>query len=92
MSYATSVIKSIQRGTITISGFDTSQTATITSINTAKSFISFGGSTSVNTSTSAEIIRPARVVLTNSTTVTATCAAQNSSAATTISYEVVEYF
>ena len=63
-------IKSIQRGVIASPG-----TATITSVNTSKSLLAYLGASATG----------AYVVLTNSTTVTATGAAN-------VSYQVVEYY
>ena len=63
------VVKSIQTGTITVSA--TSQTATITSVDTAKAIVLPGGHSE---SDGAAALRGSfsRVVLTNATTVTAT--------------------
>lgn len=79
-------IKSIQRGTITIAGSSTSNTATITSVNTAKSIISLLGTASTETST-ANVL--AHVALTNATTVTATRG--GSTGSLVVGYQVVEY-
>lgn len=82
-------IKSIQRGTITValSAGAGSNTATITSVNTAKSAIEFLGVTP-DSQTSATAW--GRVTLTNSTTVTAN-AAGSSDRNITIGYQVVEF-
>ncbi len=78
-------IKSIQRGTITITGAVTSQTATITSVDTTKSQLRMLGC-SVTTSVN-EI---AYLALTNAPTITATRAA--SANTTVISWELTETY
>lgn len=83
MSYATSVIKSIQRGTISITG--TSATATITSVSTAKSAVAFLGFQSNSYSIDAP-----SVTLTNATTVTATRSVGTNTSI--CGYQVVEYY
>ena len=83
-----SPIKSIQRGTIVIAATNASNTATITSVDLAKSHLSFGGS-SHSDSANANARQMARAELTNATTVTATRSGTLSS--TTIAYTVVEY-
>ena len=80
-------IKSIQRGTISISNA-LSATATITSVNTNKSMVSFLGFT--ETSTLTDNRGAAYIVLTNATTVTAN--RLTSSNTTTVSYEVIEFY
>jgi hypothetical protein len=83
MSYAPSVIKSIQKGTITQSG--TSTTATITSVDTAKSVVLFGGSSNSSYSVNLNYVE-----LTNATTVTAKRAATGDGAI--VGYTVLEYY
>jgi hypothetical protein len=82
-----SPIKSIQRGTITIAGNNTSATATISSVNTSKSMVSFLGS---NTGGSGLFLL-GRVGLTNATTVTATKHSTEGVSETVVSYEVIEF-
>ena len=80
------IIKSIQRGTISISGA-TSNTATISSVDTTKSVLRhLGQSTSSSSYTDRAL---ARIYLTNGTTITADRGSSTNS--TTVSYEVVEY-
>jgi len=84
-----SPIKSIQRGTITISSGAVSNTATISSVTTSKTQLNFLGS-----STTADLslyLAFTRVTLTNSTTVTATRGGAGGHDTTTVSYEVIEY-
>lgn len=78
-------IKQVIRGSITVNAPATSNTATIASVVTAKSFISFLGSSNSSASSGG-----ASVALTNSTTVTATSGA--SAGTTTVLYQVVEYY
>lgn len=82
------VIRSIQRGTINIPS-GTSATATITSVNTAKTHLVYLGHNVPNTSP-ADGGMFMYIVLTNATTVTVV----NSTAgyAGTVSFEVVEYW
>jgi hypothetical protein len=90
-----SKIKSIQRGTISITSSSSSATATISAVNTAKTELRHLGGTQV--ASSSEVVNPSafgpRISLTNSTTVTAT-RPQASSATfnSTVSYEVVEWW
>jgi hypothetical protein len=77
MTLATAVygvgIKSIQAGTITINSNTTSNTATISSVSTAKSFVLYGGNSGGDSSGGGNPSSDAgHVVLTNATTVTAT--------------------
>ena len=81
------VIRSVQRGTIFLSGV-ASNTATITVVNTAKSFVNYLG---MNTNVSDDQTLPI-VSLTNGTTVTATREDAAASGGTTTSYQVVEFF
>ena len=80
-------IKSIQRGTISVSaGAGTgSNTATITAVDTSKSECKFMGVTSA-----ANIQGLAKVTLTNSTTVTADASGAGSTYV--VGYEVVERY
>lgn len=80
-------VRSIQRGTIAIANPSTSNTATITSVDTAKSIVNNLGWTT----SSGGSVDFARVALTNSTTVTAN-ATPTSTVTTTVSYEVIEFY
>lgn len=83
-------IKSIQRGTVSVStaaGSGTG-TATITSVNTSKSVVSFLGFTPGSGFSG---VYYGRVELTNATTVTAT-ATGSASATVSVGYEVVEFY
>jgi hypothetical protein len=93
MSYATSVIKSIQQGTVSISaGNVASGTATITSVTTGKSFVNYLGFASSGNSGSAPQIDNWRVSLTNSTTVTVNRSSSDNSGALTCGFVVVEHY
>lgn len=91
MSYARSVVKSLQRGTITLSsGATNTATGTISAVVLAKSMLIFGGS-SGGQSSSSDTCKD-RVTLTNTTTVTATSEPRDGNSATTVvDYQVVEY-
>lgn len=79
-------IKSIQRGVIVLTGV--SGTATITAVNTAKSELRYLG---MKTSSAADMtISLMQVVLTNSTTITAT--AYVSGGSPMVSWELTEYY
>ena len=80
-------VKSVQTGTILMIGV-TSNTATISSVNTAKSVVLFGGWTTDNTS--GTLTFAPYLTLTNATTVTAT--RSNTSNTTTVSYTVLEFY
>lgn len=81
-------IKSVQRGLITISSSNYTATATISSVNTGKTFMTWLGSIG-SASVDPFAANMARVELTDSTTVTATRGINTGSA--TVSYEVVEF-
>lgn len=80
--YWPGVIKSVQRGTVAGNA-----TATITTVNTAKTEVDCLGSSGSDANTN--ITSVARLTLTNSTTVTPTSVG---GAADTVSYQVVEWF
>lgn len=85
-----SLIRSVQRGTITIAGASTSNTATITAVNVNNAVINFLGATVAGTENADHA--HARVTLTDSTTVTATKGAGSGGADdVVVSYEVIEY-
>lgn len=89
MSYRASSIKSIQRGTITLNTV-TSNTGTITSVDTNYSIVELLGIK--NTGTNAEIDKFAvQLVLTNATTITATMTTANA-APSIAAYQVIEYY
>lgn len=80
-------VKSVQTGTILMSGV-TSNTATISSVNTAKSVVLYGGcKDSLNTGTNLGL---PGLELTNSTTVTAT--RSTASSVGTAYYTVLEFY
>lgn len=85
----TAVIKSIQAFSITISGGSSSNTATISSVDTTKSQIAYGGVTGGGSTE----IRSALVdlVLTNATTVTASRSGATTNSATAKGF-VIEYY
>jgi hypothetical protein len=89
MSYATSVVKSIQRGTINHLSSGTSYTATITSVDASKSLISYSGNRTEQTAVNKALVT---LYLTDATTVTVEMATapDNSNGRTT--YQVVEYY
>ena len=82
-------IKSIQRGTITVS---TTATATITAVNTAKTMLNFCGCSNGISGDSVSVALLARIALTSSTQVTASGRSAYASYIPIVSYEVIEYF
>lgn len=86
---ATTRIKSIQRGTISITGTNATATATITSVNTAKTRIRFLGA--YTGQVASNWCPGATVALTNATTITATKNA-NVSGTHAVSWELTEFY
>ena len=89
LEFVPGVVRSIQRGTITMGGTQTSNTATITAVNTAKSFIPWSGHLGSAGSASMASMW-GRLALTNSTTVT--LSRDTGTSGLTASYQVVEFF
>jgi hypothetical protein len=88
MGYATSTIKSIQRGTIQGNVSATSWTATVSSVDLDKSVLFNGGSRSEL----ANSMALTTMVLTNATTVTMTCGSQPTNYSLNTTYTLVEYY
>ena len=87
-------IKSIQRGTLTISGASNviSGTATISSVNTAKTELRLLGWSNTDSTNAVHAgYESPRIVLTNATTITATIQAGRGHT-TTISWELTEFY
>jgi hypothetical protein len=85
-------IKSIQRGTITVTA--TTATATISAVDTAKTMLNFCGCSSgrVSAGTTTDISVVGRIALTSSTQITANNTVSTSVGNSTItSYEVIEF-
>lgn len=87
---AASLVKSIQRGTISLNGV-LSNTATITSVDLANSVLLFLGASSNNAGDNIPDYAP-RLALTNATTITATKFSLGGGGNTVVSYEVLEYW
>lgn len=88
IEYYPGVIKSVQRGTITLATV-TSNTATITSVDTTKATLEMLGwntNDTANNPTNWDV----RIVLTNATTITGTMG--TASATVGLGYQVVEWF
>lgn len=81
-------VKSIQRGIISIGATSTTATATITSVVTAKTELRYLGFSTLGTDNGFS----ARVVLTNTTTITATKTNASSVASTDVSWELTERY
>lgn len=84
--FVPSLIKSIQRGTITIGSSDTAETATITAVNPSNTRLKIMGERI------AASAGGARIALTNATTVTADRQTTGGGTTKTVNYEVVEYY
>lgn len=82
-------VRRVQRGTITITAA-TSNTATISAVDTLNTELVFLGQDYSNTSTN-PAIGQARIALTNGTTVTATLNTTPGAQSVTVSFEVIEY-
>ncbi len=87
---STSYVDSVQQIEITIGGGDTSETATITSVNTSRSVIFWGGTNTDNTGNTQREIQ-ARIALTNATTVTAYRDTSDATYGVTLRATVVEF-
>lgn len=86
------LIKSIQSGTITIAAASTSNTATITAVNTNNAWVQWVGESFPQSSADPGVIR-GRVTLTNSTTVTAERSDGGGAGdALTVGYTVIELY
>ena len=92
--YLSSVIKSIQRGTISIGTGQSSNTATITAVDTNNAYVEFGGfGGDVGQLASSGLNKgPVTLYLTNSTTVTAQRDTTGTTDAVTVPYQVIEYY
>lgn len=87
VEYQPLVIKRVQRGAINIAAGNTSNTAAITSVNTAKSILSWLGQTSaMGDATEGS----AHLTLTSATVVTATRSASTNDA--DVNYQVLEFY
>ena len=84
-------VKSIQKGIITLSGVELTDTATINAVVVANSHIILNG-TLINESTAHSASALTSLVLTNTTTVTGYRSVQNNSVVTTIYFTVIEYY
>jgi len=89
LSRTPKIVKSIQRGTITLTGV-ASNTATITSVVLANSVLVWLGQSSTDVAVSSTDRSYTAVSLTNSTTVTGTRSSASSNV--TVSFEVIEYY
>ena len=88
LSSLRSGIKSIQQGTITVANASASNTATISSVDTAKAVVMYGGHTGTANGVSACM---GRATLTNATTVTVDRPAGFNSSPVIFNYTVVEF-
>ena len=90
LEFAPGVVKSLQTGTLNITTGQQSNTATITTVNTAKTFLVWDNQDSNTAGTNAEAF--ARLTLTNATTLTATQGAVASGGNITTNYTALEFF
>lgn len=86
-----SVIQSIQQGTITIAAGTLSNTATISSVNTANSILIWDGTKTDTPSPTTTQRWITRIALTNGTTVTATREASSGTVVVTVGFTVIEF-
>lgn len=87
-------VKSVQRGAISFGTNDASASATISAVNTAKSALSHLGFEGAPLIVSGDDIygSSVRLVLINSTTISATRSSATGLPAATVSWELVEYY
>lgn len=85
--FAGGAIKSLQRGTLALAGGSVNATTTVTSVDTTKSILTLLGSVTLCTDFASV---NADITLTNATTITATRGASTS--ATTLRWQLVEYY
>jgi hypothetical protein len=90
IEFVPGAFKSLQNTTITIADTATSNTATITAVDTTKTFINSLGSDVGDNASGSSTNWLARLVLTNSTTVTAT--RSGTSGQNILSFQVVEMY
>ena len=92
-SGGSSVIKSIQRGVITVTAGSSNRTgtATINAVNVNKAMLLFLGCTNDGEAEQNDDFKYAHVKLTNSTTVTAERISGHSRITVYVSYEVIEF-
>jgi hypothetical protein len=91
IQFASGVIHSIQRGTITIATSSASQVDSITAIDTAKTAIFYGGVTSTSTSIFDENSVFPTISLSSTTTITATRGNADAASSLTVAYQVVRF-
>ncbi len=92
IEFVPGVIKTIQRGTITIATGATSNTGAITAVNTAKSFLAPAGWLTDGDATAAIGQVTATLAFTNATTLTATRGSSSASFIVTCAYQAVEFY
>jgi hypothetical protein len=87
-----SMVRSVQRGTIAFTSADTTKTATITTVDTANTLLTFVGNKTDYAGGGTGNYNPAfcRLALTNATTITSD--RQSSTDTATVSYEVIEFW
>ena len=90
---AGSSINSIQKGTISIAATASSNTASITSVDTSKAYVIFDGFTALSECEGTDEGQRsfARVTLTSSTVVTANRGVSDNTCSMTVAYTVVEW-
>ena len=88
-----SVVKSVQRGVITLTGDISSTTATISSVNTSKAVVLYTGDNIDYAGSSLPAYKDHYYLeLTNSTTVTAKCGTYAGTSKIIIPYQVIEFY
>lgn len=87
VEFVPGIVRSLQSGTITMGGLQTSLTATITAVNAATAMVAYGHNLESTGDANASY---SRVTLTNSTTVTVNRV--SGTAGNTLAYQVVEFF
>lgn len=88
---ASSMIESVQRGTLAVGSAGATNTATITSVDTTRSIVVWGNVSAANVLTNGVFSSNARIALTNATTLTATQDTSGSGLDQTIAYQVIQF-
>lgn len=85
-------VKSVQRGTATLGSRETSKSITISSVNTSKAVVLYGGSSTGSANTSSSTNMLCYVSLSNGTTVQVNRQSFGNGWETTVTWQVIEFY
>lgn len=88
---ASSLIESIQRGTVSVGASGATNTATITAVDTTRSTVVWGNVSAPNVLANGVSASSARLALTNGTTLTATQDSSGTGVDQTLAYQVIQF-